>query len=121
MSHEPPTAPIITWAVPSLPNRPAVQVPLADWTIPSAQVIFRSIGAAQGNAATQQNQQIQEVIVLQIELTIAQIEYLRKVLFDRKVVMNLCTTADENKSPEYQTNADIRLLLDNAYEKGRFM
>lgn len=58
---------------------------------------------------------------MQIELTIAQIEYLRKVLFDRKVVMNLCTTTDENKSPEYQTNADIRLLLDNAYEKGRFM
>lgn len=104
-----------------MPNRPAVQVPLADWTIPSAQVIFRSIGAAQRNAAAQQNQQIQEVIVLQIELTIAQIEYLRKVLFDRKIVMNLSTTADENKSPEYQTNADIRLLLDNAYEKGRFM
>ena len=58
--HKPPTAPIITWAVPSLPNRPAVQVPLADWTIPSAQVIFRSIGAAQRNAAAQQNQQIQE-------------------------------------------------------------
>ena len=58
---------------------------------------------------------------MQIELTIAQIEYLRKVLFDRKVVMNLCTTADENKSPEYQTNADIRLILDLAYDKGRFM
>ena len=52
-----------------------------------------------------------------IELTIAQIEYLRKVLFDRKIVMNLCTTADENKSPEYQINADIRQLLDKAYEK----
>ena len=37
-----------------------MQVPLADWTIPSAQVIFRSIGAAQRNAAAQQNQQIQE-------------------------------------------------------------
>ena len=56
-----------------------------------------------------------------IELTISQIEYLRKVLFDRKIVMNLCTTEEESKSPEYQINADIRLLLDKAYEKVCFL